>query len=46
MATWSEKSFAGETRYSVEQNEGKSVLRADSNGSASGLYHKLDLHAH
>jgi len=46
MATWSEKSFAGETRYSVEQNEGKSVLRADSSGSASGLYHKLDLHAH
>jgi hypothetical protein len=45
IAAWSEKSFKGKTRYSIEQSEGKSVLRAESSGSASGYYRTLDLQA-
>ena len=45
LASWSEKSFKGETRYSIERSEGKSVVRAESNGSASGYYRKLELKA-
>lgn len=45
LATWSEKSFNGETRYTVEKSDGRSVVRAESNGTASGYYHKLELSA-
>ena len=39
---WSEKSFAGETQYSVIEDEGQPCLRAISNGTASGLYYKIE----
>ncbi|NJD89951.1 MAG: DUF3047 domain-containing protein [Geobacter sp.] len=45
LSAWTEKSFKGETRYSVEQHDGRNVVRAESSASASGYYHKLDLAA-
>jgi hypothetical protein len=46
LANWQEKSFSDETRYELTELDGKRVLRAQSNGSASGLYRKqrVDLH--
>lgn len=41
LSAWQEKSFKGHTSYSLEQNEGRTVLRAKASGSASGLYHKV-----
>ena len=43
LADWSEKSFKGETKYTPEKSDGRSVVRAESNGAASGYYHKLEL---
>jgi hypothetical protein len=45
LKNWSSKSFKGETAYVPEQNEGKSVIRAESSDSASGYYQKLKLSA-
>jgi len=39
---WSEKSFTGKTLYFVSQDEGRPYLRAISNGTASGLYYKIE----
>ena len=41
LADWQEKSFSNETRYELAEIDDKRVLRARSNGSASGLYRKL-----
>lgn len=39
---WSKKSFTGETKYSVVQDEGQPYLHATSNGTASALYYKIE----
>ena len=47
LSAWQEKSFAGQTRYSFAQDNGKTSLKADSQASASGLYNeiKVDLNS-
>ncbi|MCB1937398.1 MAG: DUF3047 domain-containing protein [Nitrosomonas sp.] len=40
---WQPKVFAGETRYSLEREEGRMVLRADSHQAASGLYREVSI---
>lgn len=43
LSAWKEKRFHGQTSYSLEQDEGRTVLRAKSSGKASGLYHKVSV---
>jgi len=38
---WTPKVFAGETHYQLVMDGGHQVLRADSNGTASGLYREM-----
>ncbi len=38
LAQWQSKAFKGHTQYQLENLDGTSVLKAESNGSASGLY--------
>lgn len=38
---WQQKSFAGETRYSLERDGDRLALRAVSEGTASGLYREV-----
>jgi len=40
---WQTKVFSGETRYSLEREEGRMVLRADSRQAASGLYSEVSI---
>jgi hypothetical protein len=42
---WEQKSFYGETAYTVEKLDGKAVLKAESSGTASGYYRRLSLKA-
>lgn len=37
---WEMRSFSGETNYEVTQVDGRQVIRADSDASASGLYRR------
>lgn len=39
---WQEKSFSGMTTYQVVREDGRSCLKAQSNGAASGLFYKID----
>jgi hypothetical protein len=41
LAGWTEKSFKGKTAYRVERHDGQTVLVAESQDSASGLYTKI-----
>ena len=47
LTVWKEKSFAGQTRYTFAEDEGRRVLKADSRVAASGLYNetRIDLSA-
>jgi hypothetical protein len=38
---WEEKSFKGNTRYEVVQEDGEWCIKATSHGSASGLYYRI-----
>lgn len=40
---WQSKVFAGETHYALKTNDGKIVLRAESNATASGLYREINI---
>ncbi len=40
---WKSKAFVGETRYSLKNENGWTVLRADSRASASGLYREVSV---
>jgi len=40
---WQSKAFVGETRYSLKNENGWTVLRADSSASASGLYREVSV---
>jgi Protein of unknown function (DUF3047) len=40
---WEKKSFKGETDYRLITENGRRVIQADSRGSASGLFAKVDL---
>ena len=41
VAGWEEKVFSGRTRYETVRQDGRTVLRATSRGTASGLYRRL-----
>lgn len=41
LADWAEKSFYGQTQYSIVERNGDKVLLAESNNSASALYKKV-----
>ena len=41
LSNWNEEIFEGKTTYQLVKLNGKSVLRADSNKSASGLYKEV-----
>ena len=41
LSGWEEKSFVDHTRYSLIENSGKTVLRAQANGAASGMFRKI-----
>lgn len=40
---WSEKSFKGSTTYTFAQESGKTVLRAESRASASGMFYEKEI---
>ncbi|MBI3776830.1 MAG: DUF3047 domain-containing protein [Gammaproteobacteria bacterium] len=40
---WEEKSFRGHTEYIIKDDGGRSVLAANSNSAASGLFKKIDV---
>ena len=41
LSGWEEKSFVDHTRYSLIENSGKTVLKAQANGAASGMFRKI-----
>jgi Protein of unknown function (DUF3047) len=45
LAGWQSKEFKGQTQYQIVKLDGLQVLKADSNASASGLFHeqRIDL---
>ncbi|MFO1429647.1 MAG: DUF3047 domain-containing protein [Candidatus Competibacteraceae bacterium] len=43
LQDWKAKSFAGETQYRLVQQDGRRVLQADSEGTASGLYREITI---
>ena len=40
---WEEKSFQGQTRYTPEVIDGRTVIKAESRGNASGLIRKVEI---
>ena len=40
-SAWEEKSFKGNTRYEITQEDGERCIKATSHGAASGLYHRI-----
>lgn len=43
LSGWQSKSFTGKTRYSLENTDGRTALRADSSAAASGLYREISV---
>lgn len=43
LAGWQTKVFDGRTAYRVVSKDGRRVLRADSDGTASGLYREIEV---
>lgn len=43
LGGWQSQIFAGVTRYALTAESGRTVLRADSNATASGLYRKVSI---
>lgn len=43
LAGWEERVFQGHTEYSLAEEDGKTVLAAHSNATASSLYRKIDV---
>ncbi|MEQ1740143.1 MAG: DUF3047 domain-containing protein [Methyloglobulus sp.] len=45
LAGWKSKEFTGQTQYQIAKLDGSQALKADSNASASGLFHeqRIDL---
>ena len=41
LRDWQTQSFQGETRYTLREQDGRRVLFADSQGTASGLYREI-----
>ena len=45
LSAWQEKSFKGHTSYTLVQSEGRAVIQAIAEGTASGLYHEISISA-
>lgn len=43
MSGWQEKSFVENTLYSLSQDADKTVLKAQTSGTASGMFHEIDI---
>ena len=43
LSGWQKKAFAGETRYFLENSDGRLALRADSSAAASGRYREISI---
>ncbi len=43
LTAWESRSFAGDTHYELVEAEGETVLRASSQGTASGLFRIIDV---
>lgn len=43
LSGWKEKSFVGNTQYSLSQEDNKAVLKAHTAGTASGMFHEIDI---
>lgn len=43
LSTWNEKSFVGNTHYSIVNNENQTFLKAETTASASGLFKEIDI---
>src|SRR5687768_1108341 len=43
LSNWQTKIFVGETRYSLENSDGRLALRADSSAAASGRYREVSV---
>jgi len=43
LSGWEEKSFVENTQYGLSQDNNKTVLKAQTSGTASGMFHKIDI---
>ena len=43
LSGWSTKTFAGETDYTLVEEDGRNVLKAQSSAAASGLYREIEI---
>jgi len=43
LSGWKVRSFKGETSYTFDEVDGRRALRAESDGTASGLYRKMEV---
>ncbi|MFC1747315.1 DUF3047 domain-containing protein [Pseudomonadota bacterium] len=43
LKNWEEKSFVGNTRYSLIEDNDKKVLKAETSASASGMFREIDI---
>lgn len=43
LSGWQTKVFAGETRYRLEESQGRLAIRADSDAAASGRYREINI---
>ncbi|MDN5935275.1 MAG: DUF3047 domain-containing protein [Nitrosospira sp.] len=43
LSGWQSKAFSGETRYSLQNENGRTALHADSSAAASGLYREVSI---
>ncbi len=43
LSNWEEKSFVENTLYKLIQDNSQTVLKAQTSGTASGLFHKIDI---
>ena len=43
LSGWQEKSFVENTRYRISQDADKTVLKAQTSSTASGMFHKIDV---
>ncbi len=43
LAGWKEKEFSGKTRYQLVKDEGKTILKAQADASASGLVKEIEI---
>lgn len=43
LSGWEERSFAGDTQYTVVEADGRAAVRAEADGTASALYRRIEI---